>query len=239
MSEPDNTSPEVRRGIARRRFIAGAAAGTVVVAFGGLALLKDDQATRKAQGQALPDGRPRLPPGQHVLARLREMGGTPGDPNPAHYRLKVYGEVSHPLEIDYAELLRMPQAQQTCDVHCVTGWSVMDSHWTGVQVAHLAELAGVKQTARHVIFEAASGYTTNVLLAEALAPNVLVAHRLEGDPLPQPHGPPVRALNPNLYFWKSAKWLTAIRFTQDDEPGYWEVRGYHNHADPWREERYS
>ena len=75
-------------------------------------------------------------------------------------------------------------------------------------------------------------------IEEALAPTSLVAHRLEGNPLPMPHGPPVRALVPQLYFWKSAKWLTGIRFSAADEPGYWETRGYHNHADPWKEERY-
>jgi DMSO/TMAO reductase YedYZ molybdopterin-dependent catalytic subunit len=107
-----------------------------------------------------------------------------------------------------------------------------------VQVAHLADLAGVKDSARYVIFEAAQGYTTNVPLEDALLPTVLVAHELDGDPLPEPNGPPARALVPHLYFWKSAKWLTGIRFSRVDEPGFWETRGYHNYADPWREQRY-
>jgi DMSO/TMAO reductase YedYZ molybdopterin-dependent catalytic subunit len=217
----------------------GAIAGGLVVAFGGaLYVLRDDRATQKAQGERLTDGRPRLPPSQYVLEQLRPMGGDPGDPSPANWRLRVHGEVSTPLEIDYAQLLRLPQVEQTCDVHCVTKWSVLGSHWKGVQVAHLANLAGMKETAKHVIFEAANGYTSNVLIEEALAPTSLVAHRLEGNPLPMPNGPPVRALVPQLYFWKSAKWLTGIRFSAADEPGYWETRGYHNHADPWKEERY-
>jgi DMSO/TMAO reductase YedYZ molybdopterin-dependent catalytic subunit len=131
----------------------------------------------------------------------------------------------------------MPQVEQRCDVHCVTKWTVLNASFTGVRVADLAERAGVKPSARHVIFEAAWGYTSNVLLREALANNVLVAHRHEGRPLARQHGGPVRALVPDLYFWKSAKWLTGVRFSTRDEPGYWEVRGYHNHADPWREER--
>ena len=65
-----------------------------------------------------------------------------------------------------------------------------------------------------------------------------MAHRLDGTPLARANGAPVRALVPDLYFWKSAKWLTGIRFSDVDRPGYWETRGYHNHADPWREERY-
>jgi DMSO/TMAO reductase YedYZ molybdopterin-dependent catalytic subunit len=78
-----------------------------------------------------------------------------------------------------------------------------------------------------------------VLLRDGLAPTVMVAHRLDGTPLARAHGSPVRAIVPDLYFWKSAKWLTGIRFTREDEPGYWETRGYNNHADPWKEERYS
>ncbi|MDB4998439.1 MAG: Sulfite oxidase, partial [Myxococcaceae bacterium] len=142
------------------------------------------------------------------------------------------------FEIDFAELLRMPQIDQTCDVHCVTKWSLLDSKWTGVRVADLAARAKVKPSARYVIFEAAAGYTANIPLKDALKPNVLVAHRYEGQAIPRPHGPPVRALVPDLYFWKSAKWLTGISFASSDRPGYWETRGYHNHADPWREERY-
>ena len=98
--------------------------------------------------------------------------------------------------------------------------------------------AGVKGDVRHVIFEAAHGFTSNVPLAEATAPAVMVTYRVDGKPFATAHGAPVRALVPDLYFWKSAKWLTGIKFVARDEPGFWEVRGYHNHADPWREERY-
>src|SRR5262249_42000899 len=111
--------------------------------------------------------------------------------------------------------------------------------WVGVRIADLADRAKVRPSAKHAIFEAAHGYTANVLIHEALASDSLVAHTFEGRPLPRENGPPVRALVPALYFWKSAKWLTGVRFTTDDEPGYWEVRGYNNHADPWKEERYA
>jgi DMSO/TMAO reductase YedYZ molybdopterin-dependent catalytic subunit len=107
-----------------------------------------------------------------------------------------------------------------------------------VRVKELADRAKVKASARHVVFEAAHGYTANVRLDEALRPNVLVAHQLDGRALPRAHGAPVRGVIPDLYFWKSAKWLTGIRFSARDDPGFWETRGYHNHADPWREERY-
>jgi hypothetical protein len=224
----------------RRVFLRGAVAGTLVIALGGSTYVcasEDEEA--KARAMLRPDGRPRLPPSQYLLKRLRPMGGQEGDPSPGHFKLKVYGEVEQPFELSFADLLAMPQTEQACDVHCVTKWTMLDAHFTGVKVADLAARARVKPSARHVIFEANGGYTSNVRLKEALAPNVLVAHRHEGQPLARPHGAPVRALVPDLYFWKSAKWLEGIRFVTADEPGYWEVRGYNNHADPWKEERYS
>jgi len=225
----------------RRQALKLAAAGAVVGTFAGYYQLvkAGDRETREARSQKRADGRPRLPPGQFLLKTMREMGGLVGDTEPANFTLTVHGEVNKPLRIDFAALLKLPQVDQVCDVHCVTAWSVFDVEWRGVPVAHLAELAGMKETARHVIFEAAFGYTANVLIEEALAPTSLVAHRLFGDPVPVPHGAPVRALVPDLYFWKSAKWLTGIRFAAQDEPGFWETRGYNNHADPWREERYA
>ena len=231
--------PALDRLQARRRFIQNAVSGTAIVVFGGgLWALADDSLTREARAQSLPDGRPRLPPGQRVIERLKPMGGQEGDPDPAAFRLRVHGEVDHPFDLDFASLLRLPQVDQRADVHCVTGWSALGVAWRGVRVAHLAETAGLRRSARTVIFEGAAGYTANVPVEEALAPDVLVAHRLEGRALPHRHGGPARVVVPGLYFWKSAKWIRGIRFVERDRPGYWEVRGYHNHADPWREERY-
>jgi DMSO/TMAO reductase YedYZ molybdopterin-dependent catalytic subunit len=223
----------------RRTFLRALTAGTVVVAMGGAAFaLADSEEERRARGTLRPDGRPRLPPSQYLLKRLRPMGGEEGDPSPGAWRINVHGEVDAPYTLDFAGLLAMPQVEQECDVHCVTKWTVLGAHFTGVRIADLAARAKVRSSVHHVVFEAAYGYTSNVPLREALAPNVLVAHRYEGSPLPRAHGAPARALVPDLYFWKSAKWLTGIRFVREDEPGYWETRGYHNHADPWKEERY-
>jgi DMSO/TMAO reductase YedYZ molybdopterin-dependent catalytic subunit len=223
----------------RRAFVRSAMVGTAIIALaGGTYVLAGEEEEKRARGTKRPDGRPRLPPGQHLLTALKPMGGVAGDPSPGAWRLKVWGEVDQPFELDFAGLLKMTQVDQTCDVHCVTKWTMLDSKWKGVRVADLAARAKVRASARHVIFEAPAGYTANVRLSEALAPNVLVAHRHNDLPLARPHGAPVRALVPDLYFWKSAKWLTGIRFVSGDRPGYWETRGYHNHADPWREERY-
>jgi hypothetical protein len=225
--------------MSRRAFVRSAMVGTVIVALGGGSyVLASEEEERKARATNRPDGRPKLPPGQYLLKRIRPMGGTEGDPSPGAWRLQVHGEVEQPFTIDFAELLKMTQVDQTCDVHCVTKWTALDAKWTGVKLADLAARARVKPTARHVVFEAAAGYTSNVSLREALAPNVLIAHKYEGQPLARAHGAPARVLVPDLYFWKSAKWITGVRFVAADRPGYWETRGYHNHADPWREERY-
>jgi len=234
----DDDSPNTLRTIARREFIMRAATGTAIAALGGGLYVLSDQLTRKARAETRADGRPRLPPGQRVIEELMRMGGEPGNPNTSEYRLKVHGEVENPFEIDFAELVAMKSVTTHSDVHCVTGWTVLGAKWKGVRLSDLAAKAGMKDSARHVIFESAHGYTANVRLAEAMLPSAMVAWELEGKPLKRAHGAPVRALVPDLYFWKSAKWLEGIRFVRRDEPGYWETRGYHNHADPWKEERY-
>ena len=230
--------PAVERLIARRRFIQTAGAGTAIIALGGAEYLLNDHITGLARAESRRDGRPRLPPGQRVIERLKPMGGEPGNPSTGAFRLRVHGLVERPLTVDFAALLAAPQTTLELDVHCVTGWSVLGARFAGVRLKALAERAVVRPSARYVVFEAAHGYTANVPLREALKENVLIVHRLENSPLPRAHGGPVRAVVPDLYFWKSAKWLTGVRFVERDAPGYWEQRGYHNHADPWREERY-
>jgi DMSO/TMAO reductase YedYZ molybdopterin-dependent catalytic subunit len=230
----DTRTSAVRRVVSRRRLVMGAAAGATCSVLGGEYVF----AAAPDPSERRPDGRRRLPPGQRVLRQLRPMGGTEGDPSRSAWRLRVHGEVSNPFEIDFRELLAMPQEELSLDVHCVTGWSVLGANWRGVALSRLAARAGLKKGVRHVIFEAAHGYTCNVPVAEALAPGVMVAHRLDNRSLSVTNGAPVRGLVPDLYFWKSAKWLTGVRFQRRDAPGYWEVRGYHNHADPWTEERY-
>jgi DMSO/TMAO reductase YedYZ molybdopterin-dependent catalytic subunit len=215
----------------RRGFLRGAG---IVVCSGIIGRVIGDDIVSTARA----DGRPRLPPGQHAIEALKPMGGDEGDGRFETFRLKVHGLVNKPYEIDYAALLKLPQVEKKADIHCVTGWSLIDGLWKGVQITTLAGIAVVKPEARFVIFEAANGYTANVPLKEAMADYSMVTYRLNGKPFSLDHGAPVRGLVPDLYFWKSAKWLTGIKFVKDDQPGYWETRGYNNHGDPWREERY-
>jgi len=129
--------------------------------------------------------------------------------------------------------------EETHDIHCVTRWSKLDTRWEGVALTHLAEVARPTSNARFVIFHAEGGYTSNVPLATAMQPNCLLAWNYDGQPLSAEHGYPLRAIVPGPYFWKSAKWLRGVEISAEDHPGFWERNGYHNDADPWKEERYS
>jgi DMSO/TMAO reductase YedYZ molybdopterin-dependent catalytic subunit len=235
MKPKDNTALEALR--SRRRFVREAAIGSTIIALGGLYVFSGAAAGGEVEMRA--DGRPRVPPGQRLLKALKPMGGEPGSALRQDFRLTISGEVEHPLVLDFAQLSAAGVVELPLDVHCVTGWSVLGARFKGVRLSELAARAKPKPSARHVVFEAAHGYTANVPIREALAPDSIVAFELDGQPLRSPHGAPVRGIIPNLYFWKSAKWLTGIRFVERDEPGYWERRGYNNHGDPWREERYA
>ena len=231
--------PELTERWNRRNFIKSAAAGTALMALGGAFVrIAADDLTKAARAATRTDGRPKLPPGQRVLEFLRPMGGDEGDGQAETFKLKVHGLCKKPFEVDYENLLKLPQVEKLADVHCVTGWSMLDGRWKGVQLKQLALLAEIKPEAKFVILEAAHGFTANIPLKEAMADNAMVTYRVNGKPFALDHGAPVRGLVPDLYFWKSSKWLTGVRFVKDDQPGFWETRGYHNHADPWKEERY-
>lgn len=181
----------------------------------------------------------RLPPGQHLTQQfpVLDLGIRPRF-DPAVWRFRVQGEVEQPLSLSWAEFTALPKAEQVSDFHCVTTWSKYDVRWTGVKFRTITEKAGVKRSAEHLLLDCADGYTTNVPLAELRGDDVILAYELEGRPLPLDHGGPMRLIVPHLYAWKSAKFVIGMRFLPHDEKGYWEARGYHNHADPWKEERY-
>lgn len=181
----------------------------------------------------------RLPPGQRLVKDwpVLDLGVQPQIPLD-RWRLTVDGAVRHPLIWDWAAFQAQPQSDDVSDIHCVTAWSRYDNRWTGVAARHLLALVQPKPEVRHVILQSHDGYTTNIRLEHFAAPDVLLARAWEGRPLSREHGGPVRLIVPRFYFWKSAKWLERIEFRIDDAPGFWEVRGYHNEGDPWREQRY-
>lgn len=179
----------------------------------------------------------RVPPGQGVTKGwpLLHVGGVPAVP-PGGWCLAVGGAVARPCELAWHELLALPQVRRTADFHCVTGWSRLDNAWEGVRLAELAQAVGVAPEARFVCFADPQGYDTTVPLELALAEGLLV-HGHDGAPLPPEHGGPLRAVVPSLYAWKSCKWVRRVEFLARERLGFWELRGYHNGADPWREQR--
>ncbi len=223
--------------ISRRTFLAKAGGSMVSISLPGIFVKLMDLENHALAAETRPDGRPRLPPGQQAVKRLHDMGGIPGSASIDNWKLVIHGEVPRRLVLTFEDLLQLPQVNLVCDVHCVTGWTLLDSQWRGVRLTTIMDLVKAKESAAFVIFEAAAGYTSNIPMSEARKQNVILAHSFFDKELPGPHGAPVRALVPDRYFYKSAKWLQGVKFTARDEPGYWEERGYSNSADPWKEER--
>ncbi len=184
--------------------------------------------------------RDRLPPGQKLTQKFPVLDlGTHPPFDPATWTFRVEGEVENPMTWTWEEFQKLPKVEQVSDFHCATTWSKFDVHWGGVKLKTIIEMVEPKDTAHFVIAHCADeGFTTNIPIEEALDDDVLLAYELDGKPLPVEHGGPMRLVVPKLYAWKSAKFLRALRFTERDEPGFWETRGYNNHGDPWKEERY-
>jgi len=182
----------------------------------------------------------RVPPGQHLVDNFPVLsyGPTPRF-NPKKWDLRVFGMVDDELRFSYEEFRALPLSRQRADFHCVTTWSKLDNLWEGVRMIDLMARVRLKPEARYVIVHCDGGYTTNLPLEEFVGEDVMLAWRHDGRDLEPDHGWPLRLVVPKLYGWKSAKWVRAIEFTFEDRRGFWEVRGYHNHADPWTEERYS
>lgn len=183
---------------------------------------------------------PRLPPGQVKTEKwpVLHYGSVP-NVDLATWSLQVDGRVEQPLRWTWDEFKSLPRVQVFSDIHCVTRWSRYDNLWAGVAIREVLRLARPTAAATHVVVHAEQGFTTNLPLKELDQDDVLLADTHDGQPLTPEHGWPLRLVVPRRYFWKSAKWITRIELVDRDAPGFWERNGYHNEADPWREERYS
>lgn len=182
----------------------------------------------------------RVPPGQRVTNGFPVLtyGPTPSV-DLSTWRLRVTGLVAEERTWTWDQLMELPQSEIQCDIHCVTTWSKLDTTWRGVRFSDLMREIEVKPEARFVMQHCYGGYTTNLPLEAMREDEVLLAHTFNGDPLPPEHGGPLRMVVPKFYFWKSAKWLNGLEFMAEDRLGFWEMNGYHNDADPWKEERYA
>jgi DMSO/TMAO reductase YedYZ molybdopterin-dependent catalytic subunit len=182
----------------------------------------------------------RLPPGQHLARGWPVLHEGPIPPfDSSTWRFRCFGEVEAETVWAWEDFTKLPRITLTADFHCVPAWSKLDNTWEGVPFRAVCELARVKPTASHVLVHAPYGYSANVPLGALLDDDVVFALAHDGAPIEPKHGGPMRLVVPKLYGWKSVKWANAVEFLAGDARGFWEVRGYHNDADPWREERYA
>ena len=181
----------------------------------------------------------RVPPGQTLVSEWPVLHyGTAPTIETSGWTFSISGLVSRERRLDYQEFLALPRVKVFSDIHCVTGWSRLDNLWEGPGAATIKDLAAVLPEAEFVIIHAAGGFSANLTLEDFLAADAVFALKHNDSDLTVEHGAPVRLVIPRLYFWKSAKWVTGIEFVADDRPGFRESNGYHNHGDPWQEERY-
>ena len=179
----------------------------------------------------------RVPPGQYVESDFPVLSAGPTPRVSLEgWAFSVNGQVGQETSWSWEELKALPSETFTVDIHCVTKWSKLDTSWTGVSIDTLLE--GVGTDAGFLTAYSDGGYTTNLAMEDVRGGRAWIVYEYEGEPLPPEHGGPLRMLVPHLYFWKSAKWVRGLTLTAADEPGFWERYGYHNHGDPWREQRY-
>lgn len=186
--------------------------------------------------------RERIPSGQR-LARKWPVLSVEKTPkfNGKDWDVTIDGLVDNPIKWTWEEFMSLPKIDQVSDLHCVTTWSLLDQNFSGVAFKTILDIVKPQKEAEFVTFEAESGYTSALPLKGGylLENDVLLAYEHDNKPLDPEHGGPLRSLVPQLYLWKSVKWLNKITFLSEWERGFWEVRGYHQRADPWQKERYS
>ena len=213
----------------RQANVTGLAQGSIIMATRGFTGRRPapELADRIPPGQSLTEGFPVLSAGPTPRVSLGDWSFT----------LKVG---PRPVKRwNWAEFNALPQTKMTRDIHCVTKWSKLNTAWTGVLIDDLLADAGLEPPTPFALAHSYDGYSTNVPVADLVGGKAMIATHYEGKPLTPDHGGPARLLVPHLYFWKSAKWINGLQFTERDEAGFWELRGYHIYGDPWREQRFS
>jgi DMSO/TMAO reductase YedYZ molybdopterin-dependent catalytic subunit len=182
----------------------------------------------------------RIPRGQHIVENFPVLSAGP-TPRVELESWKFMLKIGpRPVKSwTWTEFNGLPQTKMTRDIHCVTSWSKLNTAWEGVIVDDIFADAGIEAPTDFILAHSYDGYSTNVPLADLTFGRAMVAVKYDGRPLARDHGGPARLLVPHLYFWKSAKWINGLQFTERDEAGFWELRGYHIYGDPWREQRYA
>jgi len=181
----------------------------------------------------------RVPPGQTLTGKwpVLHFGSVPRI-DLAKWKLNVYGLVEQPIEWSWDQFLALPKVERTNDIHCVTRWSRLDNHSEGVPISYVLDVVKPTSEAKFVVAHSERNFTANLPIEALQDDDVMLAYKHDGQPLSPDHGYPVRLVVPKKYFWKSAKWLIGLEFRSNDKLGFWEELGYHNDADPWKEQRY-
>lgn len=196
--------------------------------------------TRAFTGRERSARDPRLPPGQYDAGTSWPVLSAEATPNIStdDWTFTVEGVVDQPTTWSWDEMHDLPMSRYDGDIHCVTTWSRLGVTFTGVSLDVIFDVVRPRPEATHILAFCDSGYTTNLPLADVTGGRAWIAFEADGAPLTRDHGGPARLLVPHLYFWKSAKWVAGIRVLDADQPGFWEVNGYHDRGDPWLEQRY-
>jgi DMSO/TMAO reductase YedYZ molybdopterin-dependent catalytic subunit len=182
----------------------------------------------------------RIPPGQHEEKKWPVLhAGSVPKIDISKWKFRMWGLVEEEKELSFQEFMSLKQVKVFSDIHCVTSWSKLNNLWEGVSTSTLKEVVEILPEAKYVLVHAYKNFTTNLSLEDFFAPDVVLATKNNGESMTTSHGGPVRLVVPRLYFWKSAKWVNGVEFLARDKRGFWESGGYHNHGDPWKEERYS
>ncbi len=131
--------------------------------------------------------------------------------DPATWRLRVHGLVERPLTLSYDELRALPRTERVRDFHCVTGWTVSNVHWAGVRLRDLlARVSPAGQAGGVELVSAERPYVDSLTMQQAHLPDVLLAYEMDGKPLSRAHGAPLRLVVPEMYGYKSVKWVESI-----------------------------
>ncbi len=150
------------------------------------------------------------------------------------WSLSIKGLVERPVSLTYEQLVAMPTVSQIVTLECVgntvAGEFISTAEWGGISLRTLIEEAGASITAYDVIFQAADGFSDSIRIDRAMAGDVMIAHRMNGVPLPQGHGFPARIIVPGCYGMKSVQWLTEIEVVDQDYKGYYPQKGWTDEA---------
>ncbi|MNO52845.1 Sulfoxide reductase catalytic subunit YedY precursor [compost metagenome] len=178
----------------------------------------------------LADSAPPIGGGAEGSFRVYTITDIPSFDN-SNWSFTLDGLVDKKFTWNWEEFVKLQREVQVSDFHCVTGWSVYKNTWEGLPLSKLLDMAGVQKQASTVKFYSGDGvYTDSLTLAQARMEDVMVAVMHDGKPIPNQLGGPVRLVTPQMYAYKSVKWLNRIELIEEDHVGYWEQRGYDKDA---------